>query len=314
MDFSGRGVLVTGGGGFIGGHLARALSDSGADVRILDDFRYRKQDRGIKAKVFRGDVCDKSIVRKSLEGVDVVYHLAAVPFVPDCDRDKAEALRVNVEGTRTVAEAALGEGVGVFIHISSAEVYGPAQGEKLTEKHLLNPQSPYAQTKVAAEGVIREFRGRGLPTVTLRVFNTYGPADTHPRIIPELFSQFSRGNTLKLGNLMVSRDFVYVDDTVSAMTAAARKNLAGEVFNVGTGVETSLIKLAGLVAELMGVSDYSMEVDEWRVRRPDVNRLCADSGKAQGMLGWKPNVGLKEGLSRTCEWFKLTPEAWSWRG
>lgn len=309
-EFSERMVLVTGGAGFIGSEVVNQLCNFGAKVTVLDNFISGKREylKNLDVEIIRADICDKRAVFDIMRDQEIVFHLAALPFIPDCYLDPEEFFRINTMGTVNVLwEAIQSESAKKFIHISTSEVYGTARYVPMDENHPTLPHSTYAVSKLAAEkAVFTMHKEQGFPVAIVRPFNSYGPRITQPYIIPEIITQLLQDGNLKLGNVESSRDFTYVEDTAMGIQlAGVKKEAVGETINIGSGKDYKIKELAMIIAELMGKKDkLKITLDEGRVRPYDVGRLICKNEKAWKLLGWKPKVSIEEGLKRTVEWVK----------
>jgi NAD dependent epimerase/dehydratase len=312
-DLSGRRVLVTGAGGFIGSHLVERLVESGAEVRGF--FRYTSEGRlgwiehapdEIRRAIdpVLGDLRDSDAVQQAMSGTEVVFHLGALIGIPYSYVHPRETMETNVTGTYNVITAARDHGVSLVVHTSTSETYGTATYVPIDEEHPLQAQSPYSATKIAADKLAQSFHhSYGLPLTTVRPFNTYGPRQSPRAVIPTIASQALRGTTVKLGHLAPTRDFTYVADTVEGFVRAAASAPVGQTFNLGSGQEISIAGLVELVGEIL---DKKLQVEHDPARdRPhssEVDRLVSDSSRAREVLGWEPSVALRDGLRRTVEW------------
>lgn len=311
-------IAVTGAEGFIGSHLVEALLARGEHVRAmvqynafgswghLDSLSATQREH---LEVVLGDVRDPNSTRAFLEGVQTVYHLAALIAIPYSYRAPRSYIETNVLGTLNVLEAARDLKLERVIHTSTSEVYGTAQFTPMNENHPLQTQSPYAASKSAADHLASSFHlSFGLPVVTLRPFNTFGPRQSARAVIPTVIAQLASGQTdVRLGALDPTRDFLFVRDTVSAFIAvgtAPIENLAGHVLNAGTGVETSIQALVQLIAQVMN-RPVNVLPDPERLRPSDseVMRLMCDASRLRELTGWQPQYTLEEGLRITAEWF-----------
>jgi NAD dependent epimerase/dehydratase len=311
---SGRTVLVTGAGGFIGSHLAARLVRDGAAVRAFVRYTSRG-DRGAldwlepavtgEMEVVRGDLRDIESVAAAVRGTEVVFHLGAQIAIPYSYANPRDFFETNVLGSLNVAQATLEADVARVVHTSTSEVYGTAQQVPITEEHPLAAQSPYAASKVGADKLMETFhRTYRLPVTVVRPFNTYGPHQSARAIVPTVISQALAGDKLRLGALTPRRDLTFVEDTVAGFIAAARSDAAvGRTFQLGTGTEVSVGEIVDLVADLLG-KPLQVELDEQRLRPPDseVERLISDPTRARELTGWQAQVGLRDGLRRTLDW------------
>ena len=311
---SGRRVLVTGAGGFIGGHLTGYLVRRGATVRGMTRYNSRG-DRGtldwlepqIAAEVdpFAGDIRDIESVKKAMEGMEFVLHLAAQIAIPYSYVNPRDFFETNVLGTMNVAQAALDLGVERVVHTSTSEVYGTARVVPITEDHPIEPQSPYAASKVGSDKLMDSYyRSYDLPMVIVRPFNTYGPHQSARAVVPTIISQALASDRLKLGALDPRRDLTFVEDTARGFEAAATSDAAvGHTIQLGTGHDVSVGEVVELVGEIIG-KELTVETDEARIRPPksEVMRLISDPSKAAELTGWRPEVQLREGLERTIAW------------
>ncbi len=296
--------LVTGGAGFLGAALANRLAAEGHQVRVIDDLSAGDPARLDGRVLFtRGSVLDRPKLWTLLQDVDCVYHLAARVLVSESILYPREYNEVNVGGTVSVMEAMRDAGVRRVILTSSGAIYGEQAHQPVREDQPPNPQSPYAVSKLAAEHYVRAIGALwGIETVVLRVFNAYGPGQnlppSHPPVVPRFLRQALRGGTLVIfGSGAQTRDFVYVDDVVDALVAAATaSDVDRRIINVGSGKETSINELAALVAKVVG---QEVEVLHSPAESGGVSRLCADISLARQLLGYRPRVGLEEGLRRT---------------
>lgn len=312
MVWQGKRVLVTGAGGFIGSHLSERLVELGADVRAfvhynaLGTWGWLDQSAHKDAiEVVAGDIADPDSVRLAVRDVDVVFHLAALIAIPYSYQAPRSYVRTNVEGTVNVLQAAKEWGVERVVHTSTSEVYGSAQYTPIDEQHPLQGQSPYSASKIGADKLAEAFHcSFGVPVVTVRPFNTFGPRQSARAIIPTIISQCLAGQPLKLGNLHPTRDLNYVANTAEGFVkAAAAPGAVGKVYNLGSGREISIGALARLIAELTGHSlEIQSDAQRMRPEKSEVDRLLADNSLACQALGWTPEVSLEEGLSRTIEW------------
>lgn len=299
-------VLVTGGAGFLGSALVRRLYEMGHAVRVLDDLSAGDPARLPPDVSFtRGDVNDLPRLWTLLQGVECVYHLAARVSVPESVRYPREYNHVNVNGTVSVLEAVRDVGVRRLVLVSSGAIYGNQQRQPVHENLPPNPASPYAVSKLAAEQYVHTIGPLwDFETVTLRVFNAYGPGQqlpaAHPPVIPQFFRQvLSNGSVVVHGNGAQTRDFVYINDVVDALVAAATApNVNRRVINVGSGVETSINELVAMIGAITGRTPHVLHTPQ---QSAGVSRLCADLTLAGELLDYRPRVFLEEGLRRMLE-------------
>jgi NAD dependent epimerase/dehydratase len=309
-------VLVTGGGGFIGGHLALALCRAGARVRALCRYNSRG-DRGTldwfdpseasAIEVVHGDLRDPDSVQGALDGAEVVFHLGAQIAIPYSFINPHDFVETNIVGALNIAQAALRAGARRVVHVSSSEVYGGAQSWPITETHPLAPRSPYAATKVGADMLMESFHhASGLPVVIARPFNTYGPHQSARAIVPAIMIQALRAPTIRLGLLEPRRDMTFVSDTVGGLVAIAEApDAEGLTLQLGTGVDVSVGELVERIAELIG-RPLQVELDSERVRpaASEVPRLVSDHSRLTELTGWRPQVDLDAGLAQTLAWIR----------
>lgn len=308
-------VFVTGAGGFIGSHLCEKLVKRGYKVKALVRYNstnawgWLEQSPCKKyIEVVAGDILNRDKLLRVMEKADIVFHLAALIGIPYSYHSPDAYVDTNIRGTLNILQVAEQLKIRKLIHTSTSEVYGTAQVTPISEVHPINPQSPYAASKASADFLALSFyRSFGLPVVVLRPFNTYGPRQSARAIIPTIITQILCGNkTIKLGALIPTRDFTYVEDTVEGFIKAAESQQAlGEVINLGNNSEISIGDLASLLTRLMGVK-LKIESEPIRERpvESEVERLWADNGKADKILKWEPKYSMEEGLMKTIKWFK----------
>jgi UDP-glucose 4-epimerase len=298
--------LITGAAGFLGAALANHLVREGHFVRGLDDLSTGNPEALDSGVLFtRGDVNDRPKLWTLLQDIDFVYHLAARVAVAESVLYPTEYNAVNVGGTVSLMEAMRDVGVGRVVFISSGAVYGEQTQQPLQEDAIPNPGSPYAVSKLASEYYVRTI-GRlwGIDTVSLRVFNAYGPGQnlpaSHPPVVPNFINHAVRGGTIVIhSDGRQTRDYVFVDDVVRAMSSASTAPSINDlVINVGSGTETGIRQLVQMIqlhtnskAEII----YNPRSD------PGVPRMCADLTLAKEKLGYQPQVNLEEGLLLTLE-------------
>lgn len=297
--------LITGAAGFLGSALARRLVREGHQVRGLDDLS-TGEPQSVSGMLFtRGDVNDRPKLWTLLQDVDCVYHLAARVLVAESVLYPREYNAANVGGTVSLMEAMRDVGVKRVVFISSGAVYGRQEEQPLVENCTPAPLSPYAVSKLAAEYYVRTIGQLwDIETVSLRVFNAFGPGQhipsSHPPVIPSMLRQAVRGGTIVVhGEGKQTRDFVYVDDVVRAMVAAATASrINQEVINIGSGRETSIADLARLVLK---ITESDAEIINSPKTGQGVSRMQADIQLAKERLGYQPRVSLEEGIRLTLE-------------
>ena len=313
-------ILVTGADGFIGSHLTEELVRQGHTVRAFvlynsfNSWGWLDQcapDVKTKLEVFAGDIRDPHGVKTAMTDCDVVLHLAALIAIPYSYHSPDTYVDTNVKGTLNVLQAARDLGVKRVIHTSTSEVYGTARFVPITEEHPLQGQSPYSATKIAADQLAYSFYASfGLAVVIARPFNTYGPRQSARAVIPTIITQIAKGQRqIKLGAVSPTRDFNFVQDTVSGFIAMLNSDQGlGEVVNLGSNFEISIGDTARLIAEVMN-TEIEILTDEARFRpeNSEVERLWAGNAKARELFGWQPEYGgregFKRGLAETAVWF-----------
>lgn len=316
---SSKKILVTGADGFIGSHLTEKLVEMGCDVRAFVYYNSFNSwgwlDRSPlknKMEIVASDIRDTNAVRKAVEGCDTVFHLAALIAIPYSYQAPESYIDTNIKGTLNVVQACKDYNVSRVIQTSTSEVYGTAQSVPITEDHPLVGQSPYSASKIGADQIAYSFFSSFKTPVTIvRPFNTYGPRQSARAVIPTIITQLLKGNNkIKMGSIHPTRDFNFIDDTVSGFIKAAESDQGvGEVINIGSGFEVSIGDTAKLIAELLNAK-IQIETDQQRVRpdNSEVERLLASNEKAKKLLNWQPNYagkdGFKRGLQKTIDWFR----------
>ena len=304
-------ALVTGGAGFIGSNLARALLLRGDEVRVLDNFstgnRRNLAELGGEIEVVEGELRSYERVHAATRGIEVVFHQGALPSVPRSVQDPLTTGAVNVEGTLNVLLAARDEGVRRVVFASSSSVYGNSGELPRVETANPDPISPYGVSKLAAERYCVSFsRVYALETVALRYFNVFGPnqdpTSQYSAVIPRFVTAIARGHRIPIyGDGNQRRDFTYVGNVVDAnLVAAEAEGANGLVLNVGTGRSTSVNELANVIGQLL---DRPVGRDEHPPRAGEVRDSWADTARAGEVLGWKPRVSLDAGLAIAAEAF-----------
>ncbi|MXZ43115.1 MAG: NAD-dependent epimerase/dehydratase family protein [Caldilineaceae bacterium SB0666_bin_21] len=296
-------ALVTGGAGFVGLHLANRLHALGWPVQVLDDLSNGQPeflDRDIPLQ--EGDVNDLPLLWRLLKNVDVVFHLAALANVPESVHYPRAYNTVNTGGTVALLEACRDVGVRRVILASSATVYGAQSRQPVSEDVPLKPGVPYAVSKVAAENYLFSIAGlNGFEAVALRIFNTYGPwqpvPHAHAPVIPRfMHDTLNRRSVVIFGDGHQTRDFIYIDDVVRALVLAAEMpGIHGHVLNIGSGCETTINELVGLIGKTVGCKPHVLHNQDTAA---GVSRLVADMSKARRVLDFKPRVSLRDGLQR----------------
>jgi NDP-hexose 4,6-dehydratase len=317
-------VAVTGADGFIGSHLTEELVRRGYRVRAMALYNMWSSagwldtlDDDVRASVdvVFGDVRDPASALELVSGASVVYHLAAIGSVPYSYRAPRTFVDNNTIGTLHVLEAVRACQTPRLVHTSTSETYGTARTVPITEAHPLQAQSPYAASKIAADKLVESYHlSFGVPAVTLRPFNTFGPRQSTRAVIPQIITQlggFVAGSgvpaRLKLGALWPVRDFSFVTDTAAAFIAvgeAPGSAVLGEVLNCGPGEEVSIGDLAAEIAGLMGLrAEITEDAGRLRPKDSEVVRLLCDATRLRERTGWAPAVPRAEGLARTITWF-----------
>ena len=310
-------VLVTGADGFIGSHLVEEMVKKGYPVKAfvfynsfnswgwLDTFPKEILN---EIEIYPGDVRDPNGVRNAVRDCSAIFHLAALIAIPFSYHSPDSYIDTNIKGTLNILQAARDYNVERILVTSTSEVYGTAQYVPIDEKHPVNPQSPYAATKSAADQLaISYYRSFGTPVSVIRPFNTFGPRQSARAVIPTIITQLLSGKTtIKLGNLSTTRDMNYVKNTVDGFfKVGLHEKSLGEIINLGSNREVSIGDLVKQIGKIMNV-EVNVEIDQKRLRpgKSEVERLLCNSEKAYELTGWKPEFTLEEGLKDTIEWLK----------
>lgn len=317
MDWSGRPVLVTGAGGFIGSHLTEELLRRGAQVRAMvhgnmrgsiGHLRECPRDLTPSLEIIEGSTRDGAFVREATIGIDTVFHLAAVTSVKYSYTNPDETVVTNVTGTLNVCNACRHERVRRLVHTSSAGVYGSSEkGEAIDETHPVRAYNPYTASKLAADNVVESYYlSYDVPVSICRIFNIYGPRVGRFLVIPTIIQQILSANEVRLGDLTPTRNFTYVSDIVEAFVRMAEEDkVIGQVVNFGSSNAVTIGELAKLIAKAMETEiDIRFDPARIRPRKSEIFRAEADSTKAKKILGWEPTVPLDEGLRLTAQWIR----------
>lgn len=305
-------ALVTGADGFIGSHLVDLLLSRGIKVRALcqynsfNDWGWLDGRRDPGLEIVCGDVRDAAFCRRAAQGVDTIFHLAALIAIPYSYEAPESYVDTNISGTLNMCQAAKELGIERLIVTSTSEVYGTALYVPIDEKHPRQPQSPYSATKIGADAIAKSYYNAfGLPVVIARPFNAYGPRQSARAIIPTIISQIASGKReIMVGDLRPTRDFNYVEDTCRGFLALAETDgIEGEEINIATGTEITMADTFDTIARVME-ADVKFTVDPARLRpaKSEVFRLCGDNTKITTLTPWRPQVSFEEGIARTVRW------------
>jgi NAD dependent epimerase/dehydratase len=321
FNFEGKNVFVTGADGFIGSHLVEALVKNGANVKALVYYNSWNQigwlqdchENIIKSiEIIKGDIRDSFFINESVKKSNYIFHLASLIGIPYSYHAAQSYIDTNVHGALNIAQASLKlDSLDALLHVSTSEVYGSAQYVPMNEDHPIVGQSPYSASKIAADKVIQSFHlSFGLPAVTARPFNTYGPRQTTRAVIPTIIKQVLNSSNISLGNLNAKRDFNYVTDTVNGMISLATCNEArGQEINIGSGEYWSIQEIIDFIFD---ITDKKLEVieDKKRIRpkKSEVNELLCDNKKILSLTDWMPTYDIKDGLIETIDWIKQNKE------
>lgn len=317
MDWKNKKVLITGAEGFIGSHLVERLLKEGARVKAFSLYNFSNswgwldtfpKDKLKKIEIFSGDIRDYNSVYSAMDGIDMVFHLAALIGIPFSYRSQDVYVDTNIKGTLNILQAVRRLKTKKIIHTSTSEVYGTAQHVPIDEKHPVNPQSPYAATKASADYLALSFhKSFDLPVAILRPFNTFGPRQSARAVIPTIITQILAGKSeIKLGNLETVRDLTYVTDMADAfMKIAETKGSVGDVYNAGNNKGVSIRELANIISRYFKKSIRIIQ-DKERIRpeNSEVMELVCDYRKIKDACGWQPKVPLEKGIGLTCSWLK----------
>jgi len=317
MELTNLKILVTGADGFIGSHLVEGLLDKGCQVRAfvfynsfnswgwLETF---PKDRLAKIDVFAGDIRDPNGVRKAMQGMDMVFHLAALIAIPFSYHSPDSYVDTNIKGTVNLLQAARDTGCQRVLITSTSEVYGTAQYVPIDERHPFQGQSPYSATKIGADRIAESFyRSFNTPVTIVRPFNTYGPRQSARAVIPTIMTQLLAGSTeIKLGSVHPTRDFNYVKDTVTGFMAIAKtETTIGEEINIASQQEISIGQLAREIIEQINPAARIVSEDSrMRPEKSEVERLLGSNEKIRRLTEWQPQYSLAQGIRETIEWFR----------
>lgn len=317
MNLLGKKVLITGADGFIGSHLVEELLELGCNVRAFvfyNSFNYWgwldtfPKEKLREIDIFVGDIRDPNAVRKAMENIEEVFHLAALVSIPFSYHSPDSYVDTNIKGTLNVLQAARDLGTKRVLITSTSEVYGTAQYVPIDEKHPFQGQSPYSATKIGADRIAESFyRSFDMPITIVRPFNTYGPRQSARAIIPTIIIQLLTGKEeIKLGSLTPTRDFNYVKDTVNGFIEIAKSyRTIGEEINIASQKEVSIGDLAQeLIKQINPRAKIVLDKSRIRPEKSEVNRLLGSNEKIKRLTNWKPKYSLTQGLAETINWFE----------
>jgi NAD dependent epimerase/dehydratase len=308
-------VLITGAGGFIGSHLCELCLAGGAQVRAFVHYNSRNDwgmlenlgaSRLKSIEIIAGDLRDAQAVRNAVRGCDRVLHLGALIGIPYSYVNPEDVVQTNVMGSLHVLQASLDCGVERLVQTSTSEVYGTAQYVPMDEKHPLNPQSPYAASKVASDKLAESYyRTYKLPVVIVRPFNTYGPRQSPRAVIPTIIIQALQSRMVRLGSLGPKRDLTFVKDTAKGFLAASgAPDVEGAAIQLGSQCEYSVADLVEMIGAILNKKlKVITDAGRRRPRESEVERLFASNRSAGERLNWRPKVSLRDGLEHTVRWF-----------
>jgi NAD dependent epimerase/dehydratase len=316
LNLKNKKVLITGAGGFVGSHLVELVVQKEAKVKALVHYNSRNDwgkleeiDRVIlkETEIFAGDLRDSDCVRKAVKGTEIVFHLGALIGIPYSYVNPRDVVDTNVLGSLNVLTAARDFHVEKVIQTSTSEVYGTAKYVPMDEKHPLNPQSPYAASKVAADQLALSFyHSFELPVAIIRPFNIYGPRQSARSVIPTIIIQALTNNQINLGSVSPTRDYTFVKDSAFGFIQLARAEKSiGQVTNLGSGFEISVEEIVKIIAKLLN-KNLKVVKEKKRIRpeKSEVKRLFSDSSLAKKLFGWNPPTSLEKGLAITLEWMR----------
>ena len=312
-------VLITGGTGFIGSHLAEYLINKKFKVTVFDRYNpnynlgnLQNSQHKDKIKFIFGDIRDYDSTNRAIKDNDIIIHLAALIGIPYSYFSPLAYVKTNIEGTYNVLESVKSNKKKKVIITSTSEVYGTAEYTPIDEKHPLNPQSPYSASKIAADNLaLSYYYSFKTPVTLIRPFNTFGPRQSERAIIPSIINQIlrSKDNSISLGNLYPRREFNFVEDVCEGYYKALNKNNFGETINIGNGYDISIKELVKLISQIM---DRKIKIKQISIRKrlinSEIDLLKSDFSKAKNILNWKPShpgrTGLIRALKKTIEWYR----------
>ena len=318
-DLSGKKVLVFGGAGFVGSQLVRNLLTHGSKVIVYDNFIHGTEENLEEIKtdieIVVGDVLEPWQLSQVFKDhkPEYVFDLVAETYVPTAYSAMRRTLTTNIEGTLNILSTAHQFDVKRLLYVSTTELYGNARTEKISEDHQIDPFNTYAVTKMVADRLcFTMHKEHGIPLVIARFFNSYGPRETEPYVIPDIISQFAKQSWVELGNVEARRDFTYVEESAEALIQLIESDIPdGEAVNVGSGITYSVKELASRIAGIMG-KPADIRVDPKRFRKYDIDVFSADITKLKKYTGWEPKIDIDSGLRMTIDWYKMHGEKWSW--
>jgi len=315
-SLKGRRVLVTGAGGFIGSHLAERLVREGSRVTALVHYNATGNIANLnhvdkntlsEMEIVFGDIQDGNFCERVTKGAEVIFHLAALIGIPYSYIAPYSYVQTNILGTLNLLNSSLKNGVGLFLHTSTSEVYGTAIYVPIDESHPLQGQSPYSASKIGADKLVESFcLSFDLNAVTLRPFNTYGPRQSARAVVPTILSQALQSHKIHIGSLEPKRDLTYVSDTVEAYLKAANgDNLKGETIHFGTGRFYSVKEIIEATSGILN-KEFEIVAEKERIRpkKSEVLELLCNNGKAKRLINWSPRIDLKEGLQEVLKFLE----------
>lgn len=308
-------ILITGGTGFIGSHLAEFFVKKNFNVTVFDRYNPNNNWGNLEnskykndIKVILGDIRDYDSVKKSLKNIDTIFHLAALIGIPYSYISPLAYIKTNVEGTYNVLEAAKEKNIDQIIVTSTSETYGSAKTVPMNENHPLKAQSPYAASKISADQIaLSYFNSFNQNIKIVRPFNTYGPRQSDRAVIPTIISQLlSKNKDLNLGNIKPTRDYTFVEDLCEAFfEISINKNLFGQVINVGSNEEISIENIAKLIMQKIKIKKkIIISPERKRILSSEVSRLICDNSRLIKYTNWKKRTSLDKGLVKTINWIK----------
>lgn len=318
-NLTGKKVIVFGGAGFVGSQLVRNLLRHGSKVIVFDNFihgtKENLEDIKGEIEVVVGDVLDTWKLSQSFRDYtpDFAFDLVAETYVPTVYSAVKRTLSTNIEGTMNILMASHQFGIERLLYVSTTELYGSARTERISEDHQLDPFNTYAVTKMAADRLcFTMHKEHDIPLVMARFFNSYGPRETEPYVIPDIISQFAKHEWVELGNVNAKRDFTYVEESAEALIMLIESDVPdGEAVNVGSGITHSVKEIAEKVAKTMG-RPLDIRIDPKRFRAHDIDIFSADNAKLKKYTGWEPKIDMDDGLKRTIQWYMTHGKKWSW--